>query len=212
MKMKNDENVYWTLYSVFVGVLASIMVFSIFVLKLDNNLTKKGFTRNGTEIIRIDENFILKPFLVNYDLKIIRLNKMSIYASKKYKLEFEYILAIEQSILKYSEKYDLPPSIIYSIIERESGFNRYDRSGAECIGLMQINYHVWKKELKIPNIEYLFEIENNIKCGCYIFNKYYKITGTLDLALQRYFGICEKAPRYSKSVLDIQKKYLNEGR
>jgi soluble lytic murein transglycosylase-like protein len=135
---------------------------------------------------------------------------MSRIAMDKFKIEYINIRAINKSINKYSKLYNIPKSLVYAVIERESSFNHKLISKSECVGLMQINYKVWKKELNIPSVEYLHNIENNIKCGCYILNKYFKMTGDYGLALQRYFGLSKKAHKYSISVLKIQERYLGD--
>jgi len=145
------------------------------------------------------------------------LNYMACMAMAKFKLSAEYIQQIHRCVVGYAKVYDLPEALIYAVIEKESGFNQYSKSHVNCHGLMQVKLDVWEKELKIPNAEYLYNVDNNIKCGCYILSKYIKIAAitfpdsdqkTLyKEALKSYFGKCDYAERYAHKVLAIKTRY-----
>lgn len=126
----------------------------------------------------------------------------------KYNIELEILIKIQKAIDSYAPIYGLDENLIYAIIDRESDFDPYCTSHAGCYGLMQINYRVWRKELQIESKEYLYDIDNNIKCGCYVLKKYIGISnGDTEEALKRYFGLCAKATTYAESVLMLYSLY-----
>lgn len=47
-------------------------------------------------------------------------------------------LRFSDSVLRYAREYDVPPDLIYAVIEIESAFNPYAVSHANALGLMQI--------------------------------------------------------------------------
>ena len=54
-----------------------------------------------------------------------------------------------------------------------------------------MRWKIWQKELKklgINSKRELFEIDKGIKAGYYILTKYYKQTGSVEKALNRYVG------------------------
>jgi len=94
------------------------------------------------------------------------------------------------------------PKLIRAIIKAESRGNPKAISSKGCIGLMGINYRVWKDELKTIGITkkaQLFHPEINVKAGKYILAKHYKIAkGDIIKTLDGYSG---KAKWYSERVL-----------
>lgn len=105
-----------------------------------------------------------------------------------------------------SLEYDVDIDILLSLIKNESSFRPtviHEWSG--CIGSTQVNPNVWGEELKAKGIiqteEDLLKIGPNIMSGAYILSHYFSITGDMDKALRRYFGISPYAPRYSKKIL-----------
>jgi soluble lytic murein transglycosylase-like protein len=90
------------------------------------------------------------------------------------------------------EKYKIDPFLILSLIERESYFNpratsykfkrnidgtiAYDENSQPiklplAMGLMQVNYAVWKDELQIDP-ERIYEVDYNLELGCRILAHY----------------------------------------
>lgn len=78
---------------------------------------------------------------------------------------------IAEVVFKKSKEYKVDPNLIMGLIEVESNFKPYAVSSKGAYGLMQVNYSVWKKELKI-NTEKIFEIDYNIDLGIKILKMY----------------------------------------
>lgn len=86
--------------------------------------------------------------------------------------KFLFPLDYKETILKYSKQYNLPPSLVASLIYNESHFNPNAKSKAGAIGLMQImpttgNWIAVK--LNEPNYSFdkLKNESVNIKFGCW---------------------------------------------
>ena len=106
-------------------------------------------------------------------------------------------------IIEYAPKNGLDPFLIVGVISTESFWNERLVSSANCVGLMQVNYKVWKKELNklgITSIEDLYNPEKNIQAGCFILGFYMaKFKGDTIKALQGYLG-SQRATWYSERV------------
>lgn len=80
-------------------------------------------------------------------------------------------------VKKYSDRYYISESLILSIMETESNFNKYAKSNIPAIGLMQIVPGSAGKDILgwRPTHSYLYNPNNNIKVGTKYLNKiYYK--------------------------------------
>lgn len=98
-----------------------------------------------------------------------------------------YPLEYADEILSASAKYELPPALIASVINTESGFRSEAKSHAGAVGLMQImpetaEWIAWRQgrehyEEKLTGVGY------NIDMGCYL----------LSFLLERYSGNVEYA-------------------
>ena len=106
-------------------------------------------------------------------------------------------------IITYSLENGLDPFLIVGVISTESFWNPTLVSSANCIGLMQVNFKVWHKELRQFDIytpQDLFNPEKNIQAGCYILGFYAKkFNWDTHKALQGYLG-SQKATWYSDRV------------
>lgn len=106
-------------------------------------------------------------------------------------------------IIEYAPKNGLDPFLIVGVISTESFWNERLVSSANCIGLMQVNYKVWKKELNqlgITSVDDLYNPEKNIQAGCFILGFYMaKFKGDTIKALQGYLG-SQRATWYSDRV------------
>jgi soluble lytic murein transglycosylase-like protein len=94
------------------------------------------------------------------------------------------------------------PKLIRAIIKAESRGNPKAVSNKGCIGLMGINWKVWKKELRqigIYNKEQLYHPDTNIRAGKYILAKHHKwAKGDIVKTLVGYSG---NARFYSERVI-----------
>lgn len=86
----------------------------------------------------------------------------------------------------YSQRYDLSPELILSVIAVESQFDHFAISNTGARGLMQV-MPFWKKKLGSKD-DNLFEIETNIRYGCAILRMYKDRYGKLSRALAAYNG------------------------
>jgi len=113
---------------------------------------------------------------------------------------------IASSVIKNSKEYNLPASLVVSIMNRESGFNTMAISSMGAKGLMQVMTKVHKDKMKkmgINNYEAM-HIDNSTKLGCSILREYLNTEKTTESALERYVGGKHKG--YMKDVLAT---YLN---
>ena len=89
-----------------------------------------------------------------------------------------YPLKYKEEILFYSEKYDLSPTLVSSVINTESSFNTYAISNKGAKGLMQLKDTTaeYIANMMGENGYELFDHETNIKYGCfylrYLLNKF----------------------------------------
>lgn len=108
---------------------------------------------------------------------------------------------IGRAILKYSEKYALPPEVVVAIIKVESSGRVKAVSPQGAQGLMQV-MPFWKDELGIEGT--LFDIDNNIKAGTHILSHYIKkhghregiaryYRGSLPVSGEGYYGKVQQA-------------------
>ena len=82
-----------------------------------------------------------------------------------------YPIKYKDIIVEYSERYNISPELISSVINAESGFDRGAVSSAGAIGLMQVLPST-AKEIggKLGYKEYdLYNVKINIEFGCYYF-------------------------------------------
>lgn len=123
-----------------------------------------------------------------------------------------------KNILKYSDQYRIPPLLIASIIKKESDFdpkalgppikNKYYSKNhhQRAIGLGQIMWQAWKKELKelgYTSERDLLDAEKNIHASTNILYILLKESdGDVEKALSRYLG-----KNQSKYIIDILKTY-----
>ena len=103
----------------------------------------------------------------------------------------------------------IPPELALSVVQVESGFNRFAISSAGAQGYMQI-MPFWLKEIGKPG-DSLFKTQTNLRMGCTILRFYIdKEKGKLVGALQRYNGSYGK-PDYPYRVLDAYNKRWYRG-
>lgn len=115
------------------------------------------------------------------------------------------LLFIPTILCEPEDKMSINNKLIHAIIKVESQENHKAVSKKGAIGLMQIRYSVWHKELKqagiIKSKQCLFHPEPNKRAGAYILSKYYKQTnGNLKATLAKYSG---NARNYYEKVMKV---------
>ncbi len=91
-----------------------------------------------------------------------------------------YPVHFKTEVEKYSKEYGINQSLIYSVIKRESSFNKNAKSNAGACGLMQILPSTAEYLADLLDEEFeeknLFEVDKNIKYGTfylkYLFKKF----------------------------------------
>ena len=115
-------------------------------------------------------------YLVAKKLQKSTVNGKTVYAVEFNLVEQHQHLRQEkysQYVIAAANRYNLPPALIYGIIETESSFNPYAVSPANAYGLMQVVpatagkdvYNLVKKKSGQPTKEVLFSPEHNIDIG-----------------------------------------------
>jgi soluble lytic murein transglycosylase-like protein len=150
-------------------------------------------------------SFIEKNNYIGNEEKEKKMKNLSYYISALYKVEFSTADTIVRTSFAESEKHNVDPLTVLSIMGVESGYNPYAKSSQGAIGLNQImpQYHRTKiSELKKNNLD-LFSIKGNITVGIQIIKEYISLAnGNIQSALQMYNGSAtDKKKTYSKKVL-----------
>ncbi len=125
-----------------------------------------------------------------------------------YKKPDEYSEFVE----KYSEKYDVPEHVIYSVIKAESGFDELAKSSAGAMGLMQmmpetfddLAFNHFKESV---NSSSLYDPETSIKYGTYYLSYLYDRYGDWSLVFAAYNGGLNKVNEWLKD-----EKYSTDGK
>ena len=81
--------------------------------------------------------------------------------------------AYAKEVFHFAQTYQLPPSLIFAIMQTESAFNPFARSHIPAYGLMQIvptsagidAYNFVYKKKAVPGASYLYNAHNNIELG-----------------------------------------------
>ncbi len=96
------------------------------------------------------------------------------FKDNAFRISYPVVSKIFSSVFQKSKKYNIDPFIVLALIQVESSFKPNAVSSAGAYGLMQVNYAVWKDELKI-NFNKIFDIDYNIELGIKIFKHYLKV-------------------------------------
>ena len=125
-----------------------------------------------------------------------------------------YPLKYENSIKKYSQEYELDGAIIASVIYAESGYDKEAESTKGAIGLMQLMpstaQEIATKLGEDYSKEKMFEVDTNIKYGCFYLNMLINKFDDLKTALCSYnagMGVVNKwlqDDRYSNDGTTLQ--------
>lgn len=147
-------------------------------------------------------------FLNNQE-KEQKIKNISYYISARYNLNEDKVDNIVRVSFEESEKHDIDPLLILSIVGVESMYDRFAKSKKGAIGLTQVmpRYHKSKiSEIKKQDLD-LFSVKGNITVGIKVIKEYLGLAnGNVPKALQMYNGsTSDKKQRYSKKVLKKRK-------
>jgi soluble lytic murein transglycosylase-like protein len=125
-----------------------------------------------------------------------------LFQENVYRLQTPEFAKITNSVFSMSQKHGFDPYLVMAIIYVESNFKRHAVSKAGAYGLMQVNYAVWKDELKI-NFKKLTQVDYNIELGLIILKSYLRETsGDILQALILYNnGYKFASSNYSEKVI-----------
>jgi len=181
---------------------------SVFIIVLFFKLQSTANTYKNEKIVI---NQYDKQVQINIYLPDKKLNKVSDFICKSNPhLSKQYCNSIANTFIQVSKEQDVPLEILLAVAYTESKFNNMVVSPANCIGVMQINYKVWKDILNIPSEGLLFDANYNIRLGAYILKYYYNQTKDWGKALYRYFGISDYGHKYKIKVLNKANKIKKE--
>ena len=111
-----------------------------------------------------------------------------LFAWHRYRHPIEY----KEHVMRYSEIYNIPPEIIFSVIKAESSFRSNVVSPAGAIGLMQMmpETFAWLTGKIGDNHEegMLFDPATNIRYGTFYLNYLYGLFGDWNLVFAAYNG------------------------
>ncbi len=96
------------------------------------------------------------------------------------------------ALVFYSVKYGVPSNLAIGIAKTESHFNPKAKSSAGALGVMQVMWKVHNGMLRAkgiaPTREHMFDPERGIEAGVLILSRYITAYGTVQKALNRYYG------------------------
>ena len=119
-------------------------------------------------------------------------------------------LRILRLVHREATRRGLSPEVVLSVIQVESGFDRFAISSVGAQGLMQV-MPFWKKEIGRPE-DNLTKVETNLVYGTTILAHYLeKEDGNLAKALARYNGSVGKV-WYPERVFDALEQYFHVNR
>lgn len=108
------------------------------------------------------------------------------YQTSRQKIDYQ------EEIYKYSEKYNIDPLLVSSIIKVESDFDINAHSSQDAMGLMQLLENSAKHSADLIGEDYLpeklKEVDYNLNLGVGYYNYLYKYYNNKDLALAAYNG------------------------
>ena len=187
---KLERKVYaWKMASLLMAMAMAVLVIAMSIVAKDAGQYK--FKLNA-EIQEHGKNVLYQARLVEKrDFEIITLKKKlsrksDVKVLTKINSHIELLepsldpnvrMIISKAIEKWCNKYTLSYSLVTNLIYAETvpKFNIFSKSPKDCIGLMQINFDVHKKEIeemKNMRVEDLYHIDTNIKFGCMILRGY----------------------------------------
>lgn len=159
----------------------------------DNQWRKIGIAKCSNELNQLKQKIIE----LKYD------NKMMGFKNKIWRFKNPQRDYIIETVYRKAMEHGVDPILMVAIIQRESNFDVWARSKV-AVGLMQVNYSVWKDEFNLSREEELYDIERNIDVGIQIFKHYLDISdGDVGLALHRFNnGFLYNNTKYTPAVMD----------
>lgn len=160
--------------NLFLVTLISMVLMGVLAINLVTDLREK-VRHNGLLVIEI----IKKNNIINeYKLQIAKKKQLmnffqfKLYIYENYNKNFDKLLEI---VYSQAEQFKINPYLIMALIKAESNYNPYAKSRV-AYGLMQINYNVWKEELKL-DFSRIYEPAYNVEKGLEILQFYIKEAG-----------------------------------
>lgn len=96
------------------------------------------------------------------------------------------------AIVYYSHKYNLPVDLVVGLAKVESRFNPSAHNKSGAMGVMQVMWKVHNGMLGAKGIatkqDHMFDPERGVEAGALILSRYVKAYGSMQKALNRYYG------------------------
>lgn len=204
MMSKKGKLVLWVIISLILGMLFMNMYLNLNEM---NEMNETEVTINEPSVAEIQYKSYLQRNEINDTVKSM-MEKGQMHEVLKV---FEGISddpSLAHSITNFALRYDIPISLLFSIVSVESNFNpraiNKNRNGTHDYGLMSLNSRTFSGYSK----EQLYEIEMNLKLGCeYLLmlkNKY----RTWGEAVIHYNGLYTNgAGSYMVKVLEREREF-----
>ncbi|MDO5115173.1 MAG: transglycosylase SLT domain-containing protein [Synergistaceae bacterium] len=121
------------------------------------------------------------------------------------------------ALIFYSVKYKVPSDLVIGIAKAESRFNPSAQSKAGALGVMQVMWKVHNGMLRAkgiaPTRDHMFDPERGVEAGVLILSRYIAAYGTVQKALNRYYGGISKSylKKVNNNVAMLQKHATKTG-
>lgn len=95
------------------------------------------------------------------------------------------------ALVRYSNKYGIPAPLATAVAHAESRFDPNAQSSKGALGVMQVMWRVHNGLLQSNGIEtrkQMFDPEKGIAAGCLLLSRYIKAYGSVQKAINRYYG------------------------
>jgi membrane-bound lytic murein transglycosylase MltF len=156
------------------GILLFFMVLSGIFLVCAIVLSARQF-KNQKTILSLQKTVDTLTHKIGTHQEAIAKTDFYRFQENIYRLQTPEFAKITDSVFNQSQKHGFNPYLVMAVIFVESRFNRHAVSRAGAYGLMQINYAVWKDELKI-NFKKITQVDYNIELGLLILKSYLRET------------------------------------
>lgn len=205
---KSQRTMIVILLAVIVGLIAYVIYQENRYDKAIEKLTATVEQKKAVEKELSDAQVILKPIEK-------RINGGASYIHKKHNVPMDVAYQYSRSEMIESLNSGMAFITGLAVSGKESEFRpRAVSYTGCCYGIKQIHLGVWKKEKPGLTLKDLYDPDRNIKLGYQILREYYDKTGSIGLALQRYYGstVQEENIAYADDVLRRSRyiaKYVN---